>query len=195
MNEQRKTLPAVSVAVVRGDTVLLVKRARPPVARPLCLSRRQGRGRRNAGGGGSGANCWRKPGCGADDYRPLREIHIDGSGENHPVDYRLTVFGAAYAGGEAVASDDAETAAFYTLGEMATLPLAGSVFAGGRGACWRSSNRRGTSRRESPCRRQIVSPQRLMTPRLAVPRRIASPPARLSPRGRRSAPSRRSSPG
>ncbi|TGW06623.1 NUDIX domain-containing protein, partial [Mesorhizobium sp. M2D.F.Ca.ET.145.01.1.1] len=30
MNEARKTLPAVSVAVVRGDSILLVKRARPP---------------------------------------------------------------------------------------------------------------------------------------------------------------------
>ncbi len=48
--------------------------------------------------------------------------------DNHPVDYHLTVFGAAYAGGEALASDDAETAAFYTLEEMADLPLAGSVF-------------------------------------------------------------------
>ncbi|TIS96852.1 MAG: DNA mismatch repair protein MutT, partial [Mesorhizobium sp.] len=32
-------------------------------------------------------------------------------------------------GGEPVASDDAETAAFYTLSEMTALPLAGSVFA------------------------------------------------------------------
>ena len=30
MNEARRTLPAVSVAVVRGQTVLLVKRARQP---------------------------------------------------------------------------------------------------------------------------------------------------------------------
>ncbi|TIP98432.1 MAG: DNA mismatch repair protein MutT, partial [Mesorhizobium sp.] len=47
----------------------------------------------------------------------------------HPVDYLLTVFGATYAGGEPVANDDAETAAFYTLGEMTALPLAASVFA------------------------------------------------------------------
>ncbi|TIT57134.1 MAG: DNA mismatch repair protein MutT, partial [Mesorhizobium sp.] len=61
--------------------------------------------------------------------RPLREIHIDGRDDSHPVDYLLTVFGGAYAGGEAVASDDAETAAFYTLKEMTLLPLVGSVFA------------------------------------------------------------------
>ncbi|RUU63999.1 DNA mismatch repair protein MutT, partial [Mesorhizobium sp. M2C.T.Ca.TU.009.01.2.1] len=48
--------------------------------------------------------------------------------ENHAVDYLLTVFGAAYAGGEPEANDDAETAAFYTLAEMAGMPLAGDVF-------------------------------------------------------------------
>ncbi|TIY09641.1 MAG: DNA mismatch repair protein MutT, partial [Mesorhizobium sp.] len=36
---------------------------------------------------------------------------------------------ATYAGGEPVASDDAENAAFYTLSEMTVLPLAASVFA------------------------------------------------------------------
>ncbi|RVD18864.1 NUDIX domain-containing protein, partial [Mesorhizobium sp. M4B.F.Ca.ET.017.02.2.1] len=30
MKEARKIIPAVSVAIVRGDKVLLVKRARPP---------------------------------------------------------------------------------------------------------------------------------------------------------------------
>jgi hypothetical protein len=37
------------------------------------------------------------------------------------------VFGAQYTGGEAVADDDAETAAFYTLSEMEAMPLADSV--------------------------------------------------------------------
>ncbi|TJW46991.1 MAG: NUDIX domain-containing protein, partial [Mesorhizobium sp.] len=30
MEELRQTIPAVSVAIIRGETVLLVKRARPP---------------------------------------------------------------------------------------------------------------------------------------------------------------------
>ncbi|RWG08679.1 MAG: DNA mismatch repair protein MutT, partial [Mesorhizobium sp.] len=34
----------------------------------------------------------------------------------------------AYVGGEPAASDDAETAAFYTLAEMSAMPLAGDVF-------------------------------------------------------------------
>ncbi|RWG32109.1 MAG: DNA mismatch repair protein MutT, partial [Mesorhizobium sp.] len=57
-----------------------------------------------------------------------RDIHIDGRAEHHAVDYLLTVFGAAYVGGEPAASDDAETAAFYTLAEMSAMPLAGDVF-------------------------------------------------------------------
>jgi ADP-ribose pyrophosphatase YjhB (NUDIX family) len=128
MNEARRTLPAVSVAVVRGQTVLLVKRARQPSQGLYAFP-----------GGKVEADetledaakreLLEETGLRATHYRPLREIHIDGRDDNHPVDYLLTVFGATYAGGEAVASDDAETAAFYTLNEMTALPLAGSVFA------------------------------------------------------------------
>jgi 8-oxo-dGTP diphosphatase len=128
MDEMRKIVPAVSVAIVRDDTVLLVKRARQPsqglyafpggkVEPGETLEQAVGR------------ELLEETGLRAEGYRPLREIHIDGSSDGHPVDYRLTVFGATYAGGEAVASDDAETAAFYTLSEITALPLADSVFA------------------------------------------------------------------
>lgn len=124
--EPRKTVPAVSVAVVRGKTVLLVKRARPPsqglyaypggkVEPGETLTQAAAR------------ELAEETGLEARDYHPLRDIHIDGSGENHAVDYLLTVFGAAYVGGEPEASDDAETAAFHTLAEMAEMPLADEV--------------------------------------------------------------------
>jgi 8-oxo-dGTP diphosphatase len=128
MDAIRKTLPAVSVAIVRGYTVLLVKRARQPS---------QGRyafpgGKVEAGETLQEAaqrELREETGLRAHSYRLLREIHIDGSSDGHPVDYLLTVFGATYAGGEPVASDDAETAAFYTLAQMRGMPLADSVFA------------------------------------------------------------------
>ncbi|RVC81012.1 NUDIX domain-containing protein [Mesorhizobium sp. M4A.F.Ca.ET.022.05.2.1] len=127
MNEARKIIPAVSVAIVRGDKVLLVKRARPPSQGLYAYPG----GKVEPGESlaqAAARELEEETGLRADGYRPLRDIHIDGSGENHAVDYLLTVFGAAYAGGEPVASDDAETAAFYTLAEMATMPLAGDVF-------------------------------------------------------------------
>jgi 8-oxo-dGTP diphosphatase len=126
--EARKIIPAVSVAVLRGKTVLLVKRARPPSQGFYAYPGgkvEQGETLLEA----AARELKEETGLEATDYRQLREIHIDGRAENHAVDYMLTVFGAIYAGGEPQASDDAETAAFYTLAEMAKMPLAGDVFA------------------------------------------------------------------
>ncbi|RWA73361.1 MAG: NUDIX domain-containing protein [Mesorhizobium sp.] len=125
--EPRKIIPAVSVAVVRGKTVLLIKRARAPSQGLYAYPG----GKVEPGetlAQAAARELKEETGLEAGDYRPLRDIHIDGSGENHAVDYLLTVFGADYAGGEPVASDDAETAAFYSLAEMAAMPLAGDVF-------------------------------------------------------------------
>ncbi|TPJ35701.1 NUDIX domain-containing protein [Mesorhizobium sp. B2-8-3] len=125
--EQRKLLPAVSVAVVRGETVLLVKRARAPSQGLYAYPG----GKVEPGetlAQAAARELQEETALEATGYRPLRDIHIDGSSENHAVDYLLTVFGAAYAGGEPVAGDDAETAAFYTLAQMAAMPLAGDVF-------------------------------------------------------------------
>jgi ADP-ribose pyrophosphatase YjhB (NUDIX family) len=124
---QRKIIPAVSVAVVRGGTVLLVKRGRAPSQGLYAYPG----GKVEPGetlAEAAARELLEETGLEATGYRPLRDIHIDGRAENHAVDYLLTVFGAAYAGGEPVASDDAKTAAFYTLADMADMPLAGDVF-------------------------------------------------------------------
>lgn len=128
MDQTRKTLPAVSVAVVKDDRVLLVKRARAPSQGLYAFPG----GKVEAGETLENAvqrELKEETGLDAADFRQLREIFIEGSGEGHPVDYLLTVFGAHYTGGDAIADDDAETAAFYTLAEMRAMPLADAVYA------------------------------------------------------------------
>jgi len=127
MTGPRKEVPAVSVAVVRDATVLLVKRALPPSQGLYAFPG----GKVEAGETLEEAarrELMEETALAARNFRPLETIFIAGAAEGHPVDYRLTVFGADHDGGELQASDDAETAAFYTLAEMAALPLADSVF-------------------------------------------------------------------
>lgn len=126
MNERRE-IPAVSVAVVRGDAVLLVRRARAPSRGLFAFPG----GKVEPGEALEEAarrELLEETGVRAERFRPLRELFIEGAAEGHAHDYRLTVFGADHVEGEPVASDDAETAAFYTLAEMEGMPLTGSVF-------------------------------------------------------------------
>ncbi|MBU0585085.1 MAG: NUDIX domain-containing protein [Alphaproteobacteria bacterium] len=123
----RPVRPAVSVALRRGDRLLLVLRARPP-----------SRGYYAFPGGhveegetleaAARRELAEETGLEALALAPLVMLRVDGDA----VDYDLQVFSGFHAGGEAVAADDAETAAFYTLEEMERMPVLESVLAVGR---------------------------------------------------------------
>ena len=123
----RPVRPAVSVALRRGDRLLLVLRARPP-----------SRGYYAFPGGhveegetlevAARRELAEETGLEALALAPLVMLRIEGDA----VDYDLQVFSALHAGGEAVAADDAETAALYTLAEMERMPVLDSVLAVGR---------------------------------------------------------------
>lgn len=59
--------------------------------------------------------------------RLLAELAIAAEDDPGRIAYVLSVHAADYAGGTVVPGDDADAAAWYTVDEMARLPLAGSV--------------------------------------------------------------------
>lgn len=117
-------VPAVSVALVRGDRILLVRRGRAP---SLGLYAFPG-GRVEAGETAEQAarrELCEETGLAAGRLVPHREYLIER--ERDGVDFRLRVFAGTYAGGEAVAGDDADEAGWFTLADMAGLPVIESV--------------------------------------------------------------------
>ena len=128
MDETRKTLPAVSVAVVRGDRVLLVRRAQPPSQGLYAFPG----GKVEAGEQLEDAvrrELLEETGLAGRRVFARCAKSSSTAGEGHPVDYLLTVFGGRLCRRRARGRDDAATAAFYRLDEMAALPLTDSVFA------------------------------------------------------------------
>ncbi|MET0575654.1 MAG: NUDIX domain-containing protein [Mesorhizobium sp.] len=119
-------VPAVSVALVRGDRILLVRRGRAP---SLGLYAFPG-GRVEAGETIEEAarrELLEETGLMAGDLSPYREYLIAREPQGKPVDFRLQVFTGLYRGGEAQAGDDADEAGWYTLADMENLPVIGSV--------------------------------------------------------------------
>jgi len=120
------TLPAVSVALVRDERVLLVRRRFAP-ARGLYAFPG---GRVEAGESLETAarrELYEETGLHAGPLTPVEEILIESEKGGLAVQFRLQVFTGHHVGGEPVANDDAEEAAFFGLPEVLRLPLAGSV--------------------------------------------------------------------
>ena len=115
---------AVSVAMRRGDRLLLVRRGRAPSrgfyafpggrvepGEPLEAAARRELLEETA----------LEPG----ELRPLARIRIEGA----EVDYDLHVFATHHAGGEPAAGDDADEAGFFTLAEMQAMEVPEAVLA------------------------------------------------------------------
>lgn len=124
----KPVLPAVSVALQRGERLLLVRRGRAPSAGYYAFAG----GRVEAGETLEEAarrELAEETGLAVHHLSPLVLVRAEGDA----VDYDLQVFFGHHVEGEPVAADDAAEAAFFTLAEMESLPVLESVFEVARG--------------------------------------------------------------
>lgn len=115
-------IPAVSVALVRGERVLLVKRGMAPSRGLYAFPG----GRVEAGETLEQAarrELFEETGLQAGPLSPVVELLIGGAKGDAPVSFRLQVFSGLHVGGEPMSASDAEEAAFFTLTELRALPL------------------------------------------------------------------------
>ena len=119
---EKPTIAAVSVALIRGDSLLLVRRGQPP---SLGLYAFPG-GRVEPGETLEAAarrEMAEETGLDAKELSPLCRVHIEGE----IADYDLQVFLGRHAGGEPKADSDADEAGFFTLAEMGRIQVTESV--------------------------------------------------------------------
>ena len=123
----KQIIPAVSVALLRGNRLLLVRRGQAPSRGFYAFP-----GGRVEPGEALEAAARRElaeeTGLAAGALAPLVKVHVEGDA----VDYDLQVFAGQYTGGEALAASDADEAAFFTLAEMEQLLVLDSVLQAGR---------------------------------------------------------------
>lgn len=119
-------IPAVSVALQRGERLLLVKRGRAPAKGLHAFPG----GRVEPGETLEAAarrELFEETGLTAHALEAHDEMTLEGATADTV--YRLTVFMALHVAGEPMAGDDAETAGWYSLDEMAELPMTASTLA------------------------------------------------------------------
>ena len=129
MDGEKTTIPAVSVALRRGDRLLLVRRGRAPSKGLHAFPGgrvEQGETLEDA----AARELFEETGLRAGTLARYLELELEGSAQDHF--YRLTVFRADHVSGEPVAGDDAEAAGWVTLDEMAGIPITRSTLAAAR---------------------------------------------------------------
>lgn len=123
---ENEEIPAVSVAVRRGETVLLVKRGREPSRGYYAFPG----GRVEAGESlevAARRELLEETGLNVLDLAPVRDYLVEGKRDGHLLHYRLHVFAAHHVEGEAVAGDDAEEAGWFDIEAMRAMLLSDFV--------------------------------------------------------------------